>query len=474
MVVVNKTNIVLIGGSGDWSDRNHCRAISELSSRDFSSIRVGAICDFTEPQTRPHHQFLQQILNDHQPIWIRANKLITETLAALTAYHQKYPIDVIIIACSPCHHYDYCEWAGKLGIAVICDKPMVVRQNASSDYHQAKQIWSDFLSLQALFAACPRNFVVPLGRRQARAHAMTEQAIKEIYELSGQGITHLAFMFNYGIHRFAIEFLNNSAAHGYLDGVGSACHTFYHNLDLAIWHLQTAPGAVAYLQISVPYTLRAGDYIAQQVLKPLERFAKSSKPLPQIELAEIPDPILQSEFDFMVHITLLNKNKQKIGLMQLANFSSGMNTRLLGFDEKIIDPAAHPLGGRMKQESYDIHQSFMQRVLVSRMGEVFGRSQTQVLRSIHPMFGLSHVHFHEDIDDNQYPTSEHYRTIVKNQLLHLSGQALSPEQESCFSDLRNQTLTFKVFSVIYELLAYEISGKDFPNLAPPESIISII
>jgi hypothetical protein len=462
-------HVLLIGGTGVWCDRAYCKILLELKEQGYP-LRVVAICDPIHPSKRPEQLYLAKLMAVDSPSWIFENTQ-EEVLDRLSLLHQKEHIDIAIVSCIPTMHYVYCRWAAKHQIKTICDKPAVVIENAASDYVAAQSIQKKYEELQRLFADHPTHFVMLLGRRSNALLRSVASYLHDAYVATGIGISYLNLSANFGIQRFAQEFLQGGS-HGYIYGVGSASHTFYHLLDNVMWFLQNAPDQVARLKIEIPYLYRVRDYLKQQKFLPLayylgmpEAFAKQA-----VELSTV---VLDCEYDFNLQIHLLDKDDKPIGLIQLFNSHSGYSHRKKSYDPTVIAPDNLIEGGRMKQYMLELHQGSIQHMTISRNAEVFGPSETKFSWRAHPVLGIALTNAVNDhYEMTKKEDRNHHKAIIRACIKQWSGSLLAVEEKQLIAGFHNQALSFRIFSLLYELIAYaNLTPKQRQDCIRPQSII---
>lgn len=255
---------------------------------------------------------------------------------------------------------------------------------------------------------------------------------------------------NYGMQRFSQEF-RHKGSHGYADGVGSASHTFYHHLDLVLWLLQTAPGNVAKIKLTVPYIFRIKDYLKQKKYRHTAQYL-------QIEylLEEEPshkDSILNAEFDFNVNFTLLDQESSPCGFMQIVNCYSGFCHRELAYYDEITCPQSYLESGRMKQSLFDLHQGSIQHLRLIRDNKWGDPYHSHLIRRTHQRLGIAEGKLEQAYEDEPDQKSDQYIELIQMILLQWSGKELLPEEKRSLSGFFNQSLSFETFGKIYELIA---------------------
>lgn len=430
--------LALIGGSGVWSDQAYCPALLELLDAGVA-LELALICDPIPPAAQKERPNLHKLLALFNPHYIYVDDL-EERLQRLTEFHREHRLTAVIICCDAIHHFPYCEWAARQGIKVICDKPVVLEKESSSSLEAACQIIQKYRKLETLFQ--PDQFFVPLGYRNSPAFIDMHHCVRDVYQATGEGISSISMLNNFGMQRFAQEF-RQGGNHGYVNGVGSLSHTFYHHLDVLLWLLQTAPGEGAHLKISLPYVYRIKDYLKQKKYRQTAHYLQIEHLLK--EEGSHAESILNCEFDFAVHFTLLDRDFSPCGFMQIVNCYSGLSMRELHYHEEIVCPQTYIESGRMKQFLLDLHQGSIQHLRYTRDTKFGAPYASHLARRTHPLLGLP-----ERLEQNYTEANDKYIDLIKKILLHWSGEPVQTEQ---FSGFFNQSLTFSVFAKIYEMAA---------------------
>ncbi|MFA6301830.1 MAG: Gfo/Idh/MocA family oxidoreductase [Legionella sp.] len=462
--------VLIVGGSGLWCNRTHHPAILALKQVGFR-LQVAAICDPVDPYKNSQHQNLLDVLALDKPLWLfNADK--TALFAQLSALHQEKPFDLMITACDPVDHLPYCQWAAEHKIPVICDKPLLVHANAASDLKAAQAIQTEYSAIAQEFFAANINVFMNLGYRYDPMFIKVAQQLRQVYEMTGEGISYFNLFSNSGIKRFNKEFFT-AAGHGYLAGVGSASHTCYHLIDLMAWFLQNAPGKVAQLKLSLPYILRVKDYIRAQKSAPLARYFQNDNELPDgISEAEL-EAVMEAEYDFNLHIQLLDEEGKLLGLMQLFNCHSGYSDRVSDYEPEQLRPNCQPQGGRMKQMSFDIHQGSIHNIHIVRNNVVHQQYKAHVFRRLSPVLGLGDVfseHIEREPSLGLTETGEVARPPFRldtELTMHCIKQSLGAGVElgtlKSLAGFHNQALSQAIFAKLYELIAYDCVKKKIPE-----------
>lgn len=454
---VNKkvVNILIVGGSGFWSKQNHIPALISLKKEGIP-FKLIAICDTINPFDHITGNS-RSLLELEKPAWLDAGKSKKYIFSELERINTQQKIDLMIIATSPIHHYEYAVWGLKRLINIICDKPIVVVKNSAFNYDQALSIYNKFTNLQELItkakSAESKNknylFSTPLRRRALTPFLNIADGLTKIYEQTGEGIRHMNVIINNGINKYPVELLNDGA-HGYLHGVGSLSHSSYHYIDIIAWYLTIAPGKAEKIRIDTPYVYRVSDYLKIEGYKFIQDLIEKKKLQNNITLNKA---ILASELDFKFNLRLLDKNNNLTGLITYSNNHTSFTPRLSKYNSRIIDYANDKNGGRMSQVFFDIHQGAIQNFQLVKNDVVFTPYNIQLFARKHPRLGK--IYSEKTYKDAYIKNTFTPKDLVKSVVKQLAGLPIDHSILTKLSDFDNQILTNKIFSAFYELIANE-------------------
>src|SRR3989344_5652982 len=109
--------IAIVGGSGYWSDRNHHKHILELKTS--LPIELSAIVDPIDPRSVVINENTNKLCAIDKTEWLNPHNF-QDTDELIKSLKDKYEIDLVIIASSPCTHFSYGMGRLTYGINVIC------------------------------------------------------------------------------------------------------------------------------------------------------------------------------------------------------------------------------------------------------------------------------------------------------------------------------------------------------------------
>jgi hypothetical protein len=448
-------NALIIGGSGNWCNQSHLEAILALKLRGYP-LQVTAICDPVPPSARTNYQNLAEIVELDNPIHFFATES-SALFEKLTSLHASHVFDFVIIACDPIFHYDYCRWAANLSLPVICDKPLVLTQDAAWNLSAAQQIQIKYEELQQLCLKNKTEIILPLGRRNDSVFIGAIRHLRETYEQTGEGISYLHLLANQGVKRFKQEFLH-AGSHGYISGAGSGSHTFYHFLDIIAWFLQNAPGKTTRMKLVMPYIYRVQNYLHEEKYRHLQHALND----PNLDAdVTLPLSVLAAEYDFNLQLHLLDENNHPTGMMQVFSSHSGYSNRTSAFQSEIECPEHFAEGGRMKQFYLDIHQGSVQNIQIHRNNKAFEKYKAYIYHQVNPLLKKSGTSVEEDYFESEL-TNEKQRksSVVTLAIKKLLDLRLTAHEQQSLSGFHNQALTQKIFSCLYEMMAYQYQPRE--------------
>lgn len=449
-------NIIIAGGCGFWAERNHYPAILKMKQKGIPA-KVVAIVDIIKPGQEKLRPNMKAVVGLDSPKWISPFGKTPEKLKnELTFFIKQNKCDAIIVTTNPIYHYFYCAWGIENNINVMCDKPLVVNKNSSSNIKSAKLIQSKFENLEDLYKKEKEKnsrymFCTPLRRRALTPFLNIANNLREVYEQTGEGIKYMNVINNGGLHRYPAEFLKGGA-HGYLDGVGSLTHSSYHYIDIIAWYLQLAPGDVAKIRVVLTYISRVKDYLDIKGFRRIKDLIEE-KPTNINDNVELSKVILGSELDFTFHLQLLNRQNLPMGLISYTSNHTTFTTRQAKYDPDILDNANNPLGGRMSHLYIDVHQGALQNWQLIKNDVVFYGNEITTIGRRHPKIGTPYK-------KNKYTEAYEKGTVspqdlVINFIKYSGGLKISSNDFNLLSTIDNQKLTNRIFSKFYEEIAEE-------------------
>jgi len=461
---MKQINFIVIGGSGHWCELNHYPAILSLSKHAIES-KVAVICDPINPrETKSTHykvgrKNLKKIIEKDQPYWLNPKKLSKDELRAkLDELVDRYSINAVIIASNPTDHYFYAEWAVSKGINTLCDKPLITIPDSSWKISNAKKINQQFTTiLEAVVAARQKKndfiFCTPLRRRALTSFNDIATGLENIYDQTGQGVTHMNLIVNGGVHRYPVEYLKGGA-HGYLDGVGSLSHSSYHYIDVIAWYLQSAPGKLSAIEVSLPYVSRVRDYLNKRGYEQLMRLNDEQAATVDGPI-DLPESVLNCELDFMVVMKLKDQNGNSLGSVEYSCNHTTYTSRTTKYEPDMLDHTNDKGGGRMSQIYLDVHQGPVQNFYLTKNDIVFEGDEISVIRRLHPNLGSK---------KSQKVYADAYNTeTVTTQDLFVSfarltvGLSIPKGHLKHLQVIETQKLSHALFASIYELIALNFS-----------------
>ncbi len=454
---MNKVNVAIIGGSGFWSELSHHKHLNNI--RNHKDVSLVAVVDLVDPRTVSHHANLQAMLDHDDTTWVNPADFV-DTDAIMQYLIDRHDVNLVIIASTPCTHYEYGMSAVKYRINTICDKPIISHNNASTDPEAAETIVSQYDTLLDAYQRAKEDtptllFHSILRRRALDAFVRVADDLKEVYEQTGAGVNNMSIIVNGGKYKFPAE-LDKPGAHGYLEGVGSISHSAYHYLDVMSWYLSNAPGQAHYIRPRLNYTFRISDYLKVASYRTLAKII-GEKP-EALSTPALSKETLGCELNAGFTFDLLDADHNLIGtnsfLFNLVSFSP----RVLNYDKDVHEPADRKGGGRMSHVIVDVHQDGLQNWQVTKNDVVFEDNSIHATCRRHPLLGKKT--FETITDENAYTSG-----VTLEDLLYHVVDAVSETRAIVnhpnIRALDEERLAMQLYGQCYRLLAQDyVKGVD--------------
>ncbi len=454
---MSKVNVAIIGGSGFWSEISHHKHFNAIRNSENASLT--AIVDPVDPKSVTHHEHLQKMLSYGETTWINPNDFSDNTDSIVEHLAKNLSVNLIIIASTPCTHYDYGVSAINYRINAICDKPIVSHVNASTDIDAAETIVRRYDTLLAAYQKAKKDtpsllFHSILRRRALQSFTRVAEDLREVYEETGAGVNNMSIIVNGGKYKLPAE-LDKPGAHGYLEGVGSISHSAYHYLDVMSWYLESAPGRACYIRPRLNYVLRISDYLKSESFKSMSELISVQKE--GLISPDLSKETLGCELNAGFTFDLIDGNNNLIGsnsfLFNLISFSP----RTLKYDKNIHEPADHKSGGRMSHVILDVHQDGLQNWQIIKNDIVFEDNNIQATCRRHPH--LNKALFESNTEENAYTTGvtlgDLMRIVVKKVE---KGEVISNHPN--IRSLDEERLAMQLYGQCYKLIAQNYQNKN--------------
>ena len=460
-------NILIVGGCGLWAEKNHYSSIIGLKS-DQKNVKVVAICDPIDPnkiEKKEKRDNLKKILKLDSPLWIDcANKKDSDLIDELNNLNKKYHLDAVIVSTNPIYHYFYCKWSLINKINLLCDKPLITTKNSSFDINQACLIQKNYVELVKLYEENKKQnplylFCSPLRRRALTPFIKVASELNRIYCKTGEGIRYMNVIINGGIHKYPEEYIKGGA-HGHLDGIGTLSHSSYHYIDVLAWYLKMAKCKIMDIDISTLYVLRVGEYLKTKSYEKLREIIESNSKKFNDNI-HIPNEVLNSELDFSFILKLKDKDGNQIGLITfLVNYST-FAPRLTKFNPEVTEYAHDKYGGRMSSVYFDIHQGAIQQWQIIKNDEVATGHNIDFRQRLHPRLGkkINNIYISNAYENSTFTSKDLFKFFIKA----CANKKNSKKHLSMLSQIDDQNLTMKLYSMMYEKIAEDFYNKQNPN-----------
>jgi hypothetical protein len=456
---LNNFNVVVIGGSGFWSEANHIPNLLAIKNR-MPALKVVGICDVQDPYetnvaTRVQ---LRRLLQLDAPAWVSVKHTDEANIDGLAQLHADKHIDLMIIACNPTKHFDYAMWAMSKGVSVVCDKPLIDVANAASDPGAAISIWEKYNELLNAYIAAKRkkpylSFSLILRRRALPAFNAVAERLQYVSNAYGAGVNHLNILNHNGVYKYPEE-MEGTGAHDFSMGVGALSHSSYHYIDLFTRYLSVAKGDVTHIVPRLSSVYRIKDYLDAESYNSLKKInnhsvRKSDKTLPPYVVA--------CELDFAFHIDFLRADGRRVGDGNFISNHTSFSPRTRGVVAGVTEPAQYKDGGRISHLYIDVHQSGLQNLQIIKNDVAFQGPSIMLNSRTHPK--VSRLPDHESINfDDAYNKTEYH---LKDMLELVVDAIVHKEQvqSDLVIDITEDALNMRLFAKFYELIALDYIKK---------------
>ncbi len=242
---------VLLIGCGEHARHSHVPALARL--RDELDVQLVAVVDLPS-----RHQEIRAYLGGlgMDDVELLAadpaaggGALTPATEGRLTEARARLDVQAVIISTEPLAHRGYLTWALRHDLAVLTDKPVVLREGLATDPAVALALRADMDEIAGLYEAAvrrsPRCVVSVLTHRRANpVFQRVRASIEEVYRLTGCPVTSVVAEHSDGEWRMPWE-LRDQTYHPLNTGYGALSHSGYHVLDVATWLTTPTLGGLA-------------------------------------------------------------------------------------------------------------------------------------------------------------------------------------------------------------------------------------
>ncbi|MGB2745482.1 MAG: Gfo/Idh/MocA family oxidoreductase, partial [Candidatus Microthrix parvicella] len=156
--------------------------------------------------------------------------LTPSVVARLDSLVDEHDLDALIVSTGPDTHGEYLRWGVQRGLSILVDKPVLGGPGATVDPEVAPALLKEFDQIVALVDARPDILVsVATQRDWHPGFRYLREIIAEASERFQCPVTGIGSSHDDGQLRLPHE-LGSIAYHGYMDGMGKAFHSLYHEL----------------------------------------------------------------------------------------------------------------------------------------------------------------------------------------------------------------------------------------------------
>lgn len=461
----DRVKIAVIGGSGYWSDRNHHRHILELKSQ--YDVELTAIVDYINPREVDIHKNTKELCTIDNTTWLSPSdfKNVDEILVELKNNHG---VNLVIIASTPCTHYEYGVATVKQGIHTICDKPIISHKNAATNIEAASTIRDQYYDLLQKYREAKKLnpkllFHSILRRRSLESFTKVAHELNVVYRKNNAGVNNMTILINGGVCKLPVE-LSNAGAHGYLDGIGSFSHSAYHYVDAIAWFVSQAPGRACKLVPRLNYVMRVSDYLESESYKQIANTLDIDSSA--LIIPELSKETLGCELNVGFTLTMKTKENITTGLISILFNHVSFNTRTIGYDPSVREVGDHKGGGRMSQSFIDVHQEGLQNWQISKNDVALDDNTITLQGRRHPSIGGKGYEYSKY--ENAYDSNISMKDLLADTLQYISTGG-SIKEHHIVRELSEERLAVEIYTACYELIAADYQGSPFQS---PDIFIS--
>lgn len=239
------TRIILIG-IGPHSKRVYLPALHQLKQK--FGVEISLAIDVKSEAEKVTHHFEK---HDYQIDTLFIDPFTGQLPGALRTdlnhFVEQKGINAVIIATEPSVHHAYAEWALRLKLHILMDKPVSTRENAVSDPEQANGILEDYQQLLQLYNDFQHEkstiFSINVQRRYHPGFQYVMERIKEVSGATNCPVTAIHSSHSDGQWRLPSEIVLQDY-HSYNKGHGKMSHSGYHIFDI-VSQFYAAPAIAA-------------------------------------------------------------------------------------------------------------------------------------------------------------------------------------------------------------------------------------
>ncbi len=469
---------ILVVGVGPHAEKNHLPVLNELRR----SGQVGQVIGFDISSAASRVERLHRIHGfptavyftseqwKEEPSGLMSN-LPERVACQLDDIVRRHQVRAVIIACEPCYHSVYAQWAMQRRLHTLVDKPTTMRAGASFDTAQARAIFDDYKAmsdayLDALVSEPGLASVVMCQRRYHPLYRRVWELVEEVSERTGCAVTSMQSFHADGQWRFPHELLDIKY-HSYNRGYGKVAHSGYHFIDYLASTVRLGIRQSSFDEVEIVANVsRPEDYLAQLGWPVHDRFFTD---LPftshDVETRILPQVADHGEVDAFISLAF-RRGGRVITLGSINLLHNGLSLR----SQSAANPDLYRGNGRIRHESHIIEQGPFQVIYVRSY-----RSGDQS-RALHEVGGHAHLELEVFRNNRLVPEWKGYELVRvdgnggERWLDHqeLARKAAVEEYVSLVngelpagssrSDLRDHALSSALLAGIYESMAARAEG----------------
>lgn len=244
-----KNGIILIG-CGIHSQDNYLPFIGQYK---YNLKLIVDICESKESvinlakkifKKLPDLYFVKKVKNN--------SKIRKKDYDWLSHYVKNNNIGYVIISTDPLSHKMYLEWALRMGLNILCEKPLTSYKNINNSIILSRKLRKDFKYFNKISKDKNVKIFIQAQRRYHPVYRFVYSLIKKIILNYGIPISYIGIFSGNGIFNSIDEYITKEN-HPHNMGYGKLMHSGYHFVDLFCWfaNLNTLIDKISYNNISV-------------------------------------------------------------------------------------------------------------------------------------------------------------------------------------------------------------------------------
>lgn len=338
----------------------------------------------------------------------------------------------VIISTEPQVHKMYAQWALKMGLSILMDKPVSIRKNASINPQVALKLEKDYQDLKSAYLKAKRknkkiSFILMAQRRWHPVFIKMRSLIREVFEKTNCPVTSIQSFHADGQWRLPSEIIDIDY-HGFNHGFGKCGHSGYHFFDVLTWLIGACESTNKLINNVDIYSnlVRPHDFITQLTMTDYEKLFPEFRKVNRYSEKEFRKLTMTfGEIDaFNSFAFKHNKNVICLGSANLIHNGFSQRGWLLPKED------LYKGNGRLRQESHFIEQGPFQAIsYISYQSKEINPIEA---RGLYNVGGEYHSEIHVFRNSKFFPNQKSYEKISIKDLnhSHMSGKSRGHQEDA--------------------------------------------